>query len=311
MARIGITIATPGRKSIIRTLHSIAYQKDHIEDVLIVGDGYDKPTAEIVDMFGAPFRYEATQKTRDWGHSQLNHALDRVRGDYVVVQDDDDIFAPRAFDEMVKIIEDLREPSPIIGRTKTPFLGLLWTQPNPNTTLDGHCLVLPNDKKKIGYWTSAYDGDQRYMKTSLEPYDHWVWADRVWSLTRQTWKLWPKKTDGDKDYTRWYFHRSDGEVWSDRPIAWLQLQREGEDDWRVFYGIIPWEIGKDLEVDESREIVEFALWASQGGNLYFEDNPRHQQWIDVLEALKFKLHITGKHHVEYIHEWPPHWWEVS
>ncbi len=126
-ATIGIMIATPGRKSLYRTLHSILYQNAPIEDVLVVGDGFHEPTAELVESvaaMGLPCRYVATEKTRDWGHSQLNYALKHVRGTYISYQDDDDCYLPRALTEMAKLVSEFETPRVLIGRVKTPRFGL-------------------------------------------------------------------------------------------------------------------------------------------------------------------------------------------
>ena len=120
MKTLGIVISTPGRRTLSRTLASILYQKAGVEDVLVVGDGFDLATRDLVEFyadepFRLPCRYVATAKTRDWGHSQVNYGLQHVRGDYVTNQDDDDIYLPRAIEEVVRAValgvtEELLEP---------------------------------------------------------------------------------------------------------------------------------------------------------------------------------------------------------
>lgn len=306
MPTLGVVIATPGRRSIMRTINSITAQGLLPgDDVIIVGDGYHKPTDELVKMVGPPFRYVATHRTRDWGHSQTNYGLSEVKGDWVIIQDDDDIFLPRAFDEIRRITGKLNEPRIIMGRVKTPFLGILWTHPGV-PPFDGHCIVVPNNKEKLGYYSLEYEGDQTWIRTSIESYDAISWADRVWTLTRPTWKLWPKETEGCiKDgyvYRRWYFHREQEKLWEPSPVAWLQVQEEGSHV-RAFYGVIP--PLKQLDENEFLELAEYAAWAGQGNDVWFtiEDHDLHME--RALEAVGYKLHEVARGTKEYCHDWPP------
>lgn len=323
---IGCVIATPGRKSLLRTLYSISYQGlEANDDILVVGDGHHGPIASLVAAFGHPFRYLATQRTATWGHDQANYGLKIVKGDVLVIQDDDDVFAPRAFDEIRKMAA--RFPNvPIIGRVKTPNLGILWEKPGAEATLDGHCLVVPNNKKKLGFFTREYNGDQAYMKTSLEKYEEVYWADRVWSITRPTWKLWPFRRTGvvqsrqsayatfflgehcarltdidcvssDHCWMWWFYPDSSGP-----PIASVEMY---QDDERMLTSI-SFITGNDTYLPE---IAEFIAWAGQGLDVWvyvLEDD------IEVIEALTskgYKQHGRIGSRVEYIHDWPPRFFE--
>lgn len=299
---IGVVIATPGRRTLLRTINSIQFQGlESGDDVLIMGDGYHKPTAELVEAVGPPFRYIATEKTRDWGHSQQNYGLQHIGGDWLVLQDDDDIFLPRAFDEIRAIVEKLDSPRPIIGRVKTPYLGILWTAPRVEP-LDGHCLVFPNDKKKMGYFGSEYEGDQKFLATSLENYETYTWADRVWALTRPHWKLWPHLVSNTPEECIWTFQRdNDGTPKPGAPSAYLMLERKENDNWhaRMLEG-------EQLTEDELGEIAEFAAWAGQGSDVWFEVNPKHPVLPTVLHNRGYLLHQSRPDYMDYTFTWPPH-----
>lgn len=295
---IGVVIATPGRRSILRTMYSILMQGlEPGDDVIIVGDGHHQPTADLVTMMGPPFRYVATTRTRDWGHSQVNYGIEHVKGDYVVIQDDDDIFLPRAFDEMRLIISKLESPRPIIGRVKTPYLGILWTGPRVEP-LDGHCLVIPNDKKKLGYFGLEYAGDQKWLATNIDAYEVYSWADRVWTLTRPTWKMWALQRQPNV----WVFYRDEGGAPSAVAEAWLQLKIEDEHV-RVFCNVLN---PKGLSSEECCELAEFASWAGQGNDTWFEFN-ENQNMIHALNTMGYQFHqeLYPKR-LEFTHDWPPH-----
>lgn len=324
MVTIGVVIATPGRKSILRTLQSISYQGlIPGDDILIVGDGHHEPTAKLIEAMGPPFRYMATKQTRTWGHDQINYGLKRVGGDVLVLQDDDDIFAPRAFDEVRKLAA--RFPNaPILGRVKTPFLGILWSTPDTQTQLDGHCIVVPNNKEKMGFFTREYEGDQAWIKTSLEPYESVYWADRVWTITRSQWKLYPHKLTPamhDKynvhyeNFFREFRERLD-------PVGGEGRQWQGENDWTWFFfdGKLPVAAIKMFQVEETvrasisfvpgaeqflPELAEFAAWAGQGLAVWMHQKDDDYEVLAALQKTGYGLHSVVDKKVEYIHDWPP------
>jgi hypothetical protein len=305
-ATIGIMIATPGRKSLWRTLQSIAYQGAPVEDVLVVGDGFHKATAELVEVASStlklPVRYVATEKTRDFGHSQLNYALQHVRGDYITYQDDDDCYVPRALTEMVKLVSEFRDPHPLIGRIKTPNLGLLW--PVPGTVLDGHCLVVPNDKKKLGFFTSDYSGDQAYIHHSLRPYKEIAWTDRIWTLTRPAWRLWPQVAiEGSLTWTCDLCREDNGVPGA--VIATVLLELDDESD-RVFARVNgQW----DIKVEEYMEIAQFLVYAAQSKDVWIRIRPIEGALDTALRAANFKEHARTTEYIEFTHDWPPDFWK--
>lgn len=304
MKTLGIFISTPGRRSLLRTLHSIAYQGAPVEDVLVVGDGYHPPTVELVevaaDLFNLPVRYVATQKTRDWGHSQQNYALKHVRGDYLIYQDDDDIFVPRALTEAAKLVNEFRDPHPLIGRIKSPNLGLLW--PIPGTVLDGHCIVVPNDKQKLGFFTDDYAGDQAYIHHCFRPYTEFSWTDRIWTLTRPHWRLWPM--GAVEGATSWScaLHREEGGV-PGKQIATVLLEADGD---RFFASIQP--RVHDIGVEEYCEIAEFLVYAAQSKDIWIRVPHPNKNLMQALPIMKYKEHVVNEYYVEFTHDWPPDFW---
>ena len=305
---LGIMISTPGRKSLWRTLHSIAYQGTAVEDVLVVGDGFHRPTAELVEAAGPalklPVRYVATEKTRDWGHSQLNYALQHVRGDYVSYQDDDDIYCPRALTEMTKLISEFRVPMPLIGRIKTPNLGLLWQKASvTEAVLDGHCIVVPNDKRKLGWFGLGYSGDQAYIHHCLSQYKEWAWTDRVWTLTRPHWKLWPMwATEGSMSWACDLYRDQFG-VPGDL-IATVLLERDDTHD--TFHATVnsqPY-----VTVTEYREIAEFLVYAGQSRDISIRYGASEGALGLGFRSANFKEHLHTDDYTELTHDWPPDFW---
>lgn len=294
---IGVVIATPGRRTLLRTINSILFQGlVPGDDVLIVGDGYHKATDDLVKAVGAPFRYVATEQTRDWGHSQVNYGLQHVGGDWVTVNDDDDIFMPRAFDEMRTLVIDDPTPRVILGRVLTPYLGLLWKEPQ-SEPLDGHCIVVPNDKKKLGYFGLEYAGDQKWITSNIAAYDRFTWADRVWAFTRPTWDLWPGMPSNVNGVITWSFHRSVGDMPDMNAVAHLKMWAAGG-RWE---GTVAQH--EQLEAAEAAEIAQFAAWAGQGHDVWLSVDTEHVQAGISVGYIQHA--ILTDYLVELVSEWPP------
>lgn len=334
---IGVFIPTPGRKSLARTVWSIYTQRLIPGDqVVIVGDGYDKWTDDFVSRFGPPFEYLPTPQTRDWGHTQCNIGMRKLQTTVGVAQDDDDIFAPRAFEEIRRNAINF-DDKPILARVKTPSFDVLWSTPI-DTLLDGHCLIYPNNGK-LGTWDSAYDGDQRYIRSTLEHYDTVVWLDKVISLTRPKWKLWnfplhPEDTPsiyhqlnqlreirnscreymtGNQNEIQWHeqekwFSELDHEnnwYWlfkealNLKPIGFVGLNRREGSMWAT-YGIVPEKRGQGW----GRELVEFSCWAAQE-ELNIHVLVSNERAIKLYKKCGFREHWTRNGIIEMYSDWPP------
>jgi hypothetical protein len=308
---LGIFIATPGRSSIWRTLHSIAYQRANVEDVLVVGDGYHEATDKLIeiarDALNIPVRYVATTKTRDFGHTQQNYALKHVRGDYLLYQDDDDIFLPRALGECVKLVSELETPRPLLGRIKAPRFGLLWQQAGDSAVLDGHCIVVPNDKRKLGWFNNTYNGDQCYLHTCLRNYKEVAWTDRIWTLARPHWTLWPGTAVRGGNVWACDFYRDDCGVHGAEVIANVSLVADAECD--LFHTTINTRV--PCTVQEYQEIAEFLVYAGQSKDIWIKVHPSEVDLLRALKACNFTEHQEYKDSIELTHSWPPDFWEPS
>jgi Acetyltransferases len=252
-----------------------------------------------------------------------------VGGDIIIAQDDDDIFAPRAFEVIREAALEFPD-RPIMARVKTPFLGVLWTQPL-TPPFDGHCLISPNNKHKLGYWSADYAGDQTYIKSTLEQYNNIGWLDKVVAITRPTWKLWskPVKTYDEAEVVRkirnsgrefmtkerneitakeqedWWTHLDGNSNW-----IWLFF----DEDWKVIgyvylrkgdktyasYCLIPKARGKGY----GKELVEFSQWAAQE-ELVIEVLESNDRAIKLYRKMGFKEHWTRDGIMEMYSEWPP------
>jgi glycosyltransferase involved in cell wall biosynthesis len=187
---------TPGQgRPLKRCLRSIASQPLLPGDeVLVVGDTTDGPLPDVealVKDFGPQYRYLPCPGPdgHDFGHTQLNLAWAEASGDYLVAQDDDDVFTEGAFDA-IRAAAEANPGRPLMFRFVTRFRTLVWGA-SPVLAQDhvgGHCFVVPNRKEYLGTWAPHYQGDWTAIRTTL---DKWpggdsavVWREEVIALAR-------------------------------------------------------------------------------------------------------------------------------
>lgn len=205
MVTLSIVIPTPGLgRPLGRCLKSIASQPLHPGDeVLVVGDTTDGPLPDveaIVKGFGPPFTYLHFAGTthvmspegvdmHSHGHDQLNHGIALARGEWIVVNDDDDVFLPGAFDAIRGAAASLSEPRPMMFRFVTRFRTLLWATPEVREQwIGGHNLVTPNRKDRLGLWQPHYNGDFSFVRSTIDLWPNKdadiVWDERVIAFAR-------------------------------------------------------------------------------------------------------------------------------
>lgn len=209
MATLSIIIPTPGGgRPLKRCLRSIASQPLLPGDeVLVVGDctAGELPEVEaLVADFGPPYRYiaavGATHTVVDgvdyhsFGHDQINVGMTVAAGDYLVFQDDDDVFTAGAFGAIRHAAEECLarhgEFRPLMFRFVTRFRTLVWAVEGvvAQDHLGGHCFVVPNRKAYLAPWTPRYQGDFDHIRGTL---DKWpggeaavVWREEVIAYAR-------------------------------------------------------------------------------------------------------------------------------
>lgn len=175
---LSIIIPTQGRATLERTLESIGELIGE-DEVIVVIDAYqmdDTTIQQIVDrveVFGRGFRCLAFDTGHHcFGHCQLNHGIEAARGEYLVFNDDDDIFADGVLGivriDAVLDMANYGEPFCHIYKFVTP-----WGNVLPESTnlfeggIGGHCIVTPNVNDKVGRFTCRYAGDWDYIADTV------------------------------------------------------------------------------------------------------------------------------------------------
>lgn len=178
---LSVIVPTIGRPSLKDTLGSIAPQLVADDEVLVVSDGDQPDAGDIVAHFDDRFIFmEAPGPSGDWGATPRNHALDRAKGSHLIFMDDDDVFLPTAFKAFRRAIRYAPEKPHLFKmylETRT-----IWDKPIVEMgNVSTQTFLIPNLPKKVGRWTSRYEGDFDFLLETLSYYPEGeksvVWKD--------------------------------------------------------------------------------------------------------------------------------------
>jgi glycosyltransferase involved in cell wall biosynthesis len=176
-----------------RCLDSVKAQLKGGDEVIVVGDTFDGPmpaVAALVKEFGAPYRYvELNAGGHSYGHEELNYGISLAKGDYVAVNDDDDIWTPDALATFRKLAGAVSQPQPFLFRFRSHAGMIFWHQPGlfARNWIGGHCLLAPNVKGKLGKFTPEYSGDFSYVEGTVNYYggpEHAIWRPEIIAVAR-------------------------------------------------------------------------------------------------------------------------------
>jgi glycosyltransferase involved in cell wall biosynthesis len=203
MTEPSLSILIPTRfpdKPLARALLSIQKQIEPNDEVLIAIDTHSEKAAksiiDIVESFGNQYKwFEVDAGHHCWGHCQLNFLLKQATKDYIVVNDDDDIFSKGAFDSIREVIKSLPEPMLIMFKFLPYHMKVpLWQEKKLALgRIGGHNLVHPNVKEKMGLFSCRYEGDFDWVLSTCWKWEHKIyWAEQIIVIARPGEKDWPE-----------------------------------------------------------------------------------------------------------------------
>lgn len=185
--RLSIIVPSCGRPTLAAALESIRAQPLWPGDeVLLITDGPVPWAARLFRRLGLPGRCRQMPPARDWGATQRNAGLALARGDYLLFQDDDDVYLPGA---LAAVRTALREAPgrPHVFRMRYAVTGaVLWHEPvlalgNVSTQM----LAVPR-RPDLVPWDPQHGHDYRFLKANLGlwPDGALVWRPEVVTLIR-------------------------------------------------------------------------------------------------------------------------------
>lgn len=194
MKTLSIIIPTPDGGNLPALHASLAGKLYPGDEVIVVGDTFSEHPnlpAVATAVQNAGWRWlEHNAGYMGWGHPQINYGITQAKGDYLVFQDDDDVFAPDAMVNIHRAIRHVEPPRPHLFRFKAARFGgqTFWIKKGlvAQGAIGGHCLVTPNIPEKTGKWTDRYEGDFDFIEETLrlwEPLEP-IWRQEVISFAR-------------------------------------------------------------------------------------------------------------------------------
>lgn len=186
---LSVIIPTIGRPTLDPLIESIP-DEDWLE-VIVVGDVHkdrDDFTGDVSRAFARlPPRKNVRLLTYDggthaWGHPQRNFGMEMAEGEYLMFSQDDNVYAPDAFDTIRRAVWKRLDYKPFLFRVMTWQAGIVWVTRGSLKLgeIDADCIVTPNIPGKLSRWTSIYNGDWEFIRRTIELWDNDVeWRDEL------------------------------------------------------------------------------------------------------------------------------------
>lgn len=180
-------------RPLARCLSSIAGQLEPGDEVIVVCDVHDGPLPGVearVAAYGSQFRCLSLDAGHHcYGHCQHNYAMTQARGDYIHLNDDDDVWAEGAAQKMRTTAKAF--PGKVLLFRFVSYIGrvIYWTNPGrmERDYIGGHCLVTPNDQTKLGRFGCQYNGDYDWIEQTVNNFggpDEAIWVDDIVAYAR-------------------------------------------------------------------------------------------------------------------------------
>jgi hypothetical protein len=167
------------------------------DELIVVQDGgWSSEVQRLVDLVcvALPARLLTHGPTRDFGNSQREFAYRICKGDWIVHQDDDDIFTKDAFTKIRKALKQraamaLGVCEAHIFKVVAPWREVVWTE--PGEIEQGNCctiqMVLPNPRicncPATPQWPKRQGGNIPFLK-AVAAQQGLVWRPEVIAICR-------------------------------------------------------------------------------------------------------------------------------
>jgi hypothetical protein len=186
MASLHILIATIGRPSLQTMLDSILPFLTEVDHLTVVFDGVE-PTQIKTETKGSVHIHHEPIALGYWGHGIRNkYASHLEKTDFVMHGDDDDTYAPGAFDAVRSACTDVNTlyMMKVYNVTRNTYLPAFPKIENRN--ISTQCGVIPHELNTKGTWGPFYGGDFAFYE-SIEPLAPVVFVDSVIYLYNCPW----------------------------------------------------------------------------------------------------------------------------
>lgn len=175
--KLSIIVPTCGRKTLARTLQSLAEQPLEPTDEVLVCGG---PLCQMAPTQRYGATYVPTPAGKDWGCTERTLGIARAGGTHLAFIDDDDWWLPGARAAIKDAMR--RTPDvPVLFRMRYARHGsVLWATPDLRCgNVSTQMMLMPNDAGKLGRWTKRREGDYDFLTSMRWDPAQIVWRDEV------------------------------------------------------------------------------------------------------------------------------------
>lgn len=168
---ISVVLTTIGRSELQFMLESLQNQLNKNDNLYIFIDG--KEHYEISKKIISKCNFKCNlyihvenEKLGNWGHSLRNKYQKKLKGDYILHADDDDIYLKDSFEKIRKFC--IYKDKIIFFKFYINFRKNLFAWRTPDLRLGNigtPCGLIPNISEKFGYWEYKEGGDLDFYKT--------------------------------------------------------------------------------------------------------------------------------------------------
>ena len=183
---LSVIIPTTGQPSLRRTLASVGEQElVPGDEVLLVCDGRYPEAAEAWRASGLPGEcVEIDGPHGDWGSAARTEGLSRARGDFIAYMDDDDIYAPGAFETVRAILAENPELPHMFRMRYGGTQSCLWRSPEVEMGNVGTPMFLHPNGGRWGRWGARYECDFDFIASTAALFPRVVWREEVIAIIR-------------------------------------------------------------------------------------------------------------------------------
>lgn len=181
--KLSIIIPTCGRRTLERTLQSLADQPLQPDDEVLVAGG---PLCRMAVTARYGVTYVPVPAGKDWGCKERTAAIARAGGTHLAFIDDDDWWLPGARAAIAAAMAST-PAAPVLFRMRYAHSGgELWTKPELKCgNVSTQMMLLPNDPGKLGRWTRRREGDFDFLQSMRWPPEAIVWRNEVIAMIGQ------------------------------------------------------------------------------------------------------------------------------
>lgn len=163
-----VIIPTIGRPALSKAIGSILTQVGDHDEVILVGadTSFVREEAALIGARVCPH-----PPAGDYGYTERAYGIAQAVCSHLVFLDDDDEYVPGAFAAMrAEIAQD--PDRPILFKMLAPWGEVLWRDEGVIIEGDfgGAQFVCPNNKARLGKFSTRYEADYDFIVSTLERY---------------------------------------------------------------------------------------------------------------------------------------------